>query len=192
MVRLTTSGDLNAQHSVDARSATWGEFGRPSMFARPLRLGLAAVVILTGCGGGSTTSSPPSPKVAGVVTATESDCTFAASSGHLTAGVVTLKFVNQTDAEARFDGWHIPQGHTFDELAAHIREERRHAEAGEPVLGPPSYLTSSDRVFDVAVDAGKSDLDSSDLGAGTYAIVCIKNYPSVGLRPLAAAQLTVG
>ena len=141
---------------------------------------VAIILVMGGCSTGNTKAAAAPPQI-GPLTQSASECTLEAGEDPVSAGQVAITVVNKTDAEVSFDMWRIAEGHTYEEFAAHIDEERRLAEAGEQVLGPPSY---AEDLIQIKVQPGESEIFET-LSPGTYAIVCFEEYDQVGGRPSA-------
>jgi len=97
----------------------------------------------------------------------------------LPAAVIRITVANETSAEAAVGMYRIPEDHDFAELAAVVEEEQRRAEAGEPLLGHPPYL--SEGTFRL-IGSGQSDELALQLNAGTYGIFCLRTQAGA-LRP---------
>ena len=144
---------------------------------------LLVIVTLSsiGCGGeiGSpTASASASPRIAGTVTETSSDCTLSLSADKIKAGLVAFTFVNTSGNKAGLDVWRMPQPTSFAELVAAAKEDRSLAEAGQPPQGDHSSLGSAPAIR-AEWDAATSRIVAGRLEAGTYALVCIASYPKV-------------
>ena len=85
--------------------------------------------------------------------------------------------MNETDALAAFHMWRIADGYTYDQLAAHIVEERRLAEAGEPGLGHPFFVGD---LIEIVLQARESGTMVGTVRSGTYGIVCIRMFQQTG------------
>src|SRR3989440_11232162 len=120
-----------------------GQLRRLSKLAPLLAI---ASLASSGCGGGSgspTASMSASPRIAGTVTQTSSDCTLSLSGDKIKAGLVAFTFVNISGNKAGLDVWRMPQPTSFTELVASAKEDRRRAEAGQPPQGDHSSLGSA-------------------------------------------------
>ena len=134
-----------------------------------------------GCGGGSGSPTPSmsaSPRIAGTVTQTGSDCTLSLSADKITAGVVAFTFLNTSGNKAGLDVWRMPQPTSISELVTAAKEDRRLAEAGQPPQADHSSLGSAPAIR-AEWDAATSRTAAGRLEAGTYALVCIATYPKV-------------
>lgn len=105
------------------------------------------------------------------------------------AGTVVLELVNATVGQFDADLWLLRPGRTYDELVAHLGEEQRRLEAGEPPLGHPAFAT----LVAEASTASERGTLTADLDPGTYGLACIRfeggvpvQYWSAG--PFAAAR----
>jgi hypothetical protein len=109
---------------------------------------------------------------------------LAGVSGPISPGLVEFKAMNKTDALAAFNIARIEEGHTYEQLAAHIKKEIRLARAGKPGLGHPSFAVP---LFEVLLQPGESGSMSGTVQPGTYGIACAGVYEQVGeLRPTGA------
>jgi hypothetical protein len=88
----------------------------------------------------------------------------------LGGGPVVISLQNETEGRFDLDLWRLKDGHEYDDLAAHIAEEMRRIQAGEDPLGHPTF---ADLTAEGAAEAGASEELRTDLGAGTYGLVCI-------------------
>ena len=157
-----------------------------------LGLVLTAVLLAGACGSGGIgeTATPAAqatteaPTHVGTLRMTASKCTLAGVDGPITPGPVAFKAVNETDALAAFNIARIEEGHSYAQLAAHIKKEIRLAEAGKPGLGHPSFAVP---LFEVVLQPGESGSISGTVQSGTHGIACARVYERVGeLRPTGA------
>jgi hypothetical protein len=74
--------------------------------------------------------------------------------------------------------WRILDGHTYEELAAHVSQERALAEAGKPGLGHPDFL--ADLIEVVVATPGQSASATGTLQTATYGFVCARQSESAG------------
>jgi hypothetical protein len=158
--------------------------GRRHVVDRPttrngFALAIIAGALLTGCAGSgpaspsasTTVAEPSGPQSVGTVVITEADCTFQPSADQLRPGAAELSVTNNTDGVAGVHLWRIIDGHTYDELAAHVAEEVRLAQAGEPGLGHPDFVAD---LVEVVADAGNSASATGTLRVATYGLVCAR------------------
>lgn len=143
------------------------------------------LALLAACGTtGSTTTpapsgSPPataSPSAAPIqlsVTLDDTGCTLEGDS-ELPAGPVEVELHNATDGQFDLDLWRLQEGHGYDELVAHIDEEMRRVESGEPPLGHPPF---ADLVAESTAAIGTDGALRTDLETGIYGFACIY-FPS--------------
>lgn len=115
------------------------------------------------------TWSPLGGVVVGGVTLTTTGCEYAGPS-ELAAGDLTFRLRNKTSGQFNLNVWLLDQDHGYDELAAHIDEERRRAAAGEPPLGHPTFATLVGEA--TAETDAVSDLATS-VDPGTHGLACI-------------------
>ncbi len=93
--------------------------------------------------------------------------------------VIRITVANETSADAAVGMYRIPEDHDFAEVVAVVEEEQRRAEAGEPLLGHPPYLSEGTYRL---VGSGASDVLSLQLKAGAYGIFCLRTQAGA-LRP---------
>jgi hypothetical protein len=105
----------------------------------------------------------------------------------VSAGTVVLGLENESSGQFDADLWLLNSGHSYEELAAHIAEEQRRADAGEPGLGHPDFATL---VAEASVAAGRGRL-TSRLAPGTYGIACILFEGGEPVRILAGGSFTI-
>ncbi len=132
------------------------------------------VLMLTGAVSCGQTQAAPatssaSPPSLGAFVLSDSGCGYEGqpkiSAGH---GSVTLS--NKTANQAHFDVWRLNEGHSYSELVAHIKEEQRRSQAGEPGLGHPTFATLLTTEI-VEPQRTKSLVLPSE--AATYGMACI-------------------
>lgn len=92
-------------------------------------------------------------------------------------GRISLSIASEMDAPADFDLWQMDEGHTYSELVAHIDEEQRRFEAGEPGLGPPTFATL---VAQGRADPSEEATITIEAAAGEYGMACIGIVPDQG------------
>ncbi|MEX2405758.1 MAG: hypothetical protein WD834_00325 [Actinomycetota bacterium] len=93
------------------------------------------------------------------------------------AGEISLSIASEMGAAADFDLWQMEEGHTYSELVAHIDEEQRRFEAGEPGLGPPTFATL---VAQGRADPSEEATITIEAAAGEYGMACIGIDPDQG------------
>jgi hypothetical protein len=103
------------------------------------------------------------------------------------AGTVILGLENESSGQFDADLWLLEPGHTYDELAAHIAEEQRRSEAGEPPLGHPAFATL---VAEASTTSERGTL-TADLDAGTYGVACIRFEGGAPVQYWSAGPLVV-
>jgi hypothetical protein len=108
------------------------------------------------------------PNPAAIVTMRDDGCEFSGPA-QLGAGKVVLVLENQSRYQFDADLWLLNSGHSYDELARHIAEEQRRADAGEPGLGLPTFA----RLVAEASVAAEHGTLRSRLAPGTYGVACI-------------------
>jgi hypothetical protein len=136
---------------------------RPFAVAGPIQVGHAPI--------------PSAPAEIGTISLTADSCTLDQESTAFAPGPVTLVAVNETVWPAAFDLWRIADGHTFEDLQAHIDAERERAEAGQSVLGHPGFVGGL--ISSGPVPAGGEVVMRGSTTAGTYGIVCLGHYDAV-------------
>jgi len=90
------------------------------------------------------------------------------------AGQISVSIASELEAAAWFDLWQMEEGHTYSELVAHIDEEQRRAEAGEPGLGHPTFATL---VAEGEADPSAEATITLEAAAGEYGMACIAIDP---------------
>ena len=147
---------------------------------RALALPVIATVLLTGCGSqpGPSSAASLTPRLAGVVTQTSTDCLLLLTPGTIKSGLIAFTFVNQSGDRAGLDVWRMPEASSFDTLVAAAQDDRRRAEAGEPPQSDHSALGSAPSIR-ADWDSAPSRTVSGRLEPGTYALVCIATFPKV-------------
>jgi hypothetical protein len=119
-------------------------------------------------------ANPSSQEPMATITIGQDECELDPSLTETAAGAIQLRAVNETDALAAFDMWRIGESGSLDQLVAHIAEERRLAESGDPGLGHPSFASSL--ISSGILQAGESKLVSGVTQPGTYGIVCLRHF----------------
>lgn len=157
---------------------------------------VVALVVAT-CAGASTPApratpaTTPTPSAPATSTATvtlrDDGCEYLGPSV-VGAGTVVLELVNRSIGQFDAHLWLPSVGHTYDELAAHIAEEQRRLEAGEPGLGHPAFATL---VAEASVSGAQGTL-SKDLSPGTYGLACIRFEGGSRVAIRAVGPFTVG
>jgi hypothetical protein len=147
---------------------------------RALALPVVATVLLAGCGSqpGPSSAASPTPRLAGVVTQTSTDCSLSLTPGAIKSGPIACRFVNQSGDRAGLDVWRMPEASSFQSLVVDAQDDRRRAEAGEPPQGDHSALGSAPSIR-ADWDSAPSRTVSGRLEPGTYALVCIATFPKV-------------
>ena len=132
----------------------------------------------------ASTPPPPTataePRNIGTITQSATECSLDLVGGALSVGSAVITAVSETDDDLLFHMWRLFGDYTFEEFQAHIAEDRRLAEAGEPGLGPPSGLVDLNEL--TAPAHSSSDVTVRFRDPGTYAIVCFD--PQLNNRPL--------
>jgi len=157
------------------------------MGRKPVWQSLSILLVLgfTACGTAAGEPSPQptateEPGVLGTITRTGSECNLDLAADPVRAGKVEITVVNDTDALTTVDMWRITEGHSFQEFAGHIAQERQLAENGELGQGAPAYV---DDLQQFVILGGEADTRVKTLAPGTYGVVCYREFPEVGLRP---------
>jgi hypothetical protein len=133
---------------------------------------------VTSCGdsgnGTSGNTTQDEPESAGTFTLARSRCGYEGR-GTTAEGLVVFELSSVGIAD--FDLWLLEEGHAFEELVAHIDEERRRAEAGEAPLGHPTFASL---VAETSTDTTGTTTLTTRLDPGTYGMACIRNDPATG------------
>lgn len=139
-------------------------------------LALVVLVVAVACGAGSTAGSPslsPSPSASppqiGPLVLTATGCSWQGPA-QANAGPASIQVVDQAKGGLALDFWLLDQGHSYDELVNHIKEEQRRFAAHEPQLGHPTFASLKGQW---SADAGETRSFATTLSAGTYGFVCI-------------------
>lgn len=143
--------------------ATSGPTATPSPATSP-----AATVTMPPATSQPTPTPSPAASPAATVSMRDDGCEFS-DPAQFDAGTVVLGLENRSSGQFDADLWLLNPGHAFDELAAHIAEEQRRWDAGEPGLGHPTFATL---VAEASVTA-EHGLLASRLEPGTYGVACI-------------------
>jgi hypothetical protein len=102
-------------------------------------------------------------------TLSEGGCAYEGPA-RMTAGQLRVEMTNETSGQFDLDLWVLDEGHDYEELAAHIDDDRARNEAGEPSLVHPTFATL---VAEASAEAGSSGTLTTDLAAGTYGMARI-------------------
>jgi len=157
----------------------------------PIILALAGLVFSAGAVACASAPSPavntqappaiptPSPEARdfGRVSQSPTDCSLDGSKNPFQAGPVVLTATNDTEDVAAFDLWRIVGGRTYEEFAQYIQAERELAEAGQPGLDHPGYVSN---LITIELQAGETGTMKGTVVPGTYAVVCIRMFPQAG------------
>ena len=158
-----------------------------------LAIPLVVLSLTIACGGGpSTASAPtpsptPSPERIATITQTLADCTLSAVASHVTGPRVSFTFVDKTGVNSAFDLWLVPPGKTYADSVAFIARERKLAEARQDGLGSDAFFPGGSPSFRATLTPNESKEARGYIGAGTFAMVCLRDFPNVGLRPSSVA-----
>lgn len=140
----------------------------------PSTLGALVIgVIVAACA--TPSGSTPSPSIASsgplhaTVTLTDDGCEYDGPA-EVAAGPMVIDLVNATSGQFDLDLWRLNDGHTYDELVAHVAEEMRRQEAGEPPLGHPTFAELVGEA--TAEESAEGELQMA-LESGTYGMACI-------------------
>jgi hypothetical protein len=148
---------------------------------RNVALGLALTlsILLVTCDGsdpkGASISETPvsvsatEPPTAGSFSFSASECTYDGPET-MAAGQVTFALVS-TDGEADFDLWKLDEGHTYEELAAHVAKEVKLAGQGRPPLGYPTF---AELIVEATTDPDGGGTLTASVEAGEYGMACIR------------------
>ena len=151
---------------------------------------IVTMLCIGACGGGTASSPPtpsPSPVLLATVTQTMTDCTLSGIADHAKGPRVKLQIVDRTGVNSAFDMWLVPGGHTYADSVAFIAKERAKALAGQDGLGSDAFFTESAPDMRATLSPNESREAQGYVGAGTYVLVCLREFPTVGLRPSSTA-----
>jgi hypothetical protein len=122
----------------------------------------------------------------GSVTITDSECQMAIDSEDAGTGPLAFMAINDSGVQAAVDVFHVTD---IAAVVAHVDEERRRADSGEPVLGHPgepiaTFASSGSGLLDagtstqVVVEADEP---------GDYAVICLRYHENTSdpVRPFA-------
>jgi N-acetylneuraminic acid mutarotase len=115
------------------------------------------------------TWSPLGGVVVGGVTLATDGCQYTGPT-ELPAGDVTFRLRNKTSGQFDLDVYLLDAGHDYEEFAAHIDEERRRGEEGEPPLGHPAFATL---LAESTAEEGINSELVTDVAVGAYGMACI-------------------
>ncbi len=127
---------------------------------------VTSVLPLVGCGGDAGNSDM-------LLTLTDLDCTYEGDETPQ-AGTFSVELVNDSSTPGNFALYTIAAGSEFSDVQAYVEQERQRIAQGAEPLGPPDFLSLVTRE-DVAT--GDRGTLSSDLIAGTYALICQHDQP---------------
>jgi hypothetical protein len=119
--------------------------------------------------GSTETTVAVAPGEDAAVMLSEDGCAYEGPA-RMTAGQLRVEMSNETSGQFDLHLWVLDDGHDYDELAAHIDDDRARNEAGEPSLGHPTFATL---VAEASAEAGSAGKLIADLTAGTYGMACI-------------------
>jgi hypothetical protein len=150
---------------------------------------LACLLLGDACSAQNTLGSSPTPSPSptlvtlGKLTVSQDMCSLEAGAP-FAAGKITFLAINKTNVLVSFDVFRLADGHTFSEVRAHMDEERRLADGGEPFLGPPDYIS---KYTNFSLRAGETGTPEITLPRGTWVIVCLPMHPRAHeARPVGA------
>ena len=130
-------------------------------------------------------TATPEPRDIGTITQSTTECSLDLVEGPLSVGRAVITAVSETDDDLLFHLWRLVGEYTFEEFEAHIAEEKRLAEEGEPGLGPPTQVRDLNELTTPA--RSSEDVIVRFREIGTHAIVCFDtemNRPFALLGPL--------
>ena len=130
---------------------------------------VAALLSCTGTAGSPAATTSATATSIGPLVLTDKGCTYQGPA-QVKPGSVALQMTNETKVKFNLDVWRLNDGHTYAELAAHIKEEQRRAATGEPELGHPSFAGLFDQE---SLASGTETKTIRALTPGTYGFVCI-------------------
>lgn len=122
----------------------------------------------------------------GTVTVKDTDCALDLSAGAIEPGTLVLSTRNESTVQAAVDVFQVTD---LDALRAHVDEEVRRAEAGEPILGhPPSEVASLASSGSGLLEPGSAtEVEINAAETGSYGVVCVRFHENTTdpLRPVA-------
>jgi len=141
---------------------------------------LAMMLLLMALTGSCSSADPPGngagdspsvsgPQALGRFVLSESGCRYEGPDT-VDAGEISLSIASELDTPAWFDLWQLDEGHTYSELVAHIDEEQRRVEVGEPGLGHPTFATL---VAEGEVDPRAEATITLEAASGEHGMACI-------------------
>jgi hypothetical protein len=142
---------------------------------------MLAGLLLGGCTplnqAGTSATSAPSPTLVtlGKLTLSQNTCLLEAGAP-FAAGKITLLTINQRNVPAMFTILTLDEGHTYAEAKTYMDDERRLADAGQPLLGRPPYL-SNPRIY--SLNPGETNTAEVNLVSGMYVIICLALHPQL-------------
>jgi hypothetical protein len=147
--------------------------------------GTVLVLMLTGAVScGQSQAAPPTSSAStsplGVFALSDSGCAYQGQQ-NIAPGQGSVTLSNKTPNRAQFDFWRLNAGHAYSEFVAHIKEEQRRIQAGEPSLGYPNFATLI-TTETVAPQGTKSLVLPSE--PATYGIACIPSNSIFAAGPL--------
>ena len=141
----------------------------PVTFGMRVAVTFAALVtslLLVGCGGDAESNDM-------LLTLTDLDCTYEGDESPQ-AGTFSVELVNDSSTPGIFELYTIAAGSEFSDVQAYVDQEQQRIEQGAEPLGLPDFLSLVTRE-DVAT--GDSGTLTSDVTAGTYALMCTHDQP---------------
>ena len=133
----------------------------------------------------------------GTVTISDTDCVLNSTTTQISSGQLTFTAVNDTTVRAATEVFRVLEDHSYEDLVAHVEEEVRRADAGEPGLGHPRppIATFASRGSGL-LDGGESGVVTIDADEpGTYGVFCMRYHENSAdpVRPFAiVGPLEVG
>jgi hypothetical protein len=193
--------DVNAWQKQQRRQGKASRNKRFGAFAVAAAIVLAVTALVITTRPEGTTTIPASPATtetvapaptAGTLTFDGSTCSLETTADPIDPGVVVFDAVNTSAQQVMLDPYELVNGYTFDEFERAIGRMARRQERGlegsfpeaDPAAGPGqevAYLGSE------VIPANGSGQVVTSTTSGTYAIVCLKPYAGLGLRPGAIA-----
>ena len=123
----------------------------------------------------------------GTVTFDGSTCSMELTADRIEPGFVVFDAVNTSDRKVMFDTWELVNGYTYQEFATAIERLRQREEKGKEGPFPEGEPGPNQQVRYLGrgevIQANSSASISASMSAGTHAIVCLKPYEGLGLRP---------
>jgi hypothetical protein len=127
----------------------------------------ATIVLLAACGGGDGSSEMR-------LTLTDDDCTYQGDKTPPATQTFEAELENQSSKLGAFEIARIDAGHSFAEVEAYVKEQKRRLEEGLEIVRPPAYMTLGARAV---VPSGESGMLVSTVTSGQWVLWCAHDDP---------------